>query len=212
MTGYRDSSAYDFSLFEPQEPTSPERAARTATNTKARAASQKGQVSAKTAPQKRAATQTKTRGNTAVKTAAKAYATVDSYGKTVERNAYVALVSPAIKKVILFGAVCFMLMSCLLYMRAQSDRISAEIADVKSEIEIADGESVRLNATLASKISSQKIEDYAENVLGMVKAEGYQITYLDLSNGDETVVSGGKSAGEDTSFKAKVKELFAYIF
>ena len=52
MTGYRDSSAYDFSLFEPQEPTSPERAARTATNTKARAASQKGKVSAKTAPQK----------------------------------------------------------------------------------------------------------------------------------------------------------------
>lgn len=206
MAGYRDSSAYDFSLFE--EPAIPERAARAVPQNNTHGSARKRQ----SAPQKRASAQPKTHGNAAVKTAAKAYAMVDSYGKTVERNSSVALVSPTVKRVLLFGVVCFALMSCLLFMRAQSDKITAGIEDVKAEIKIADSESVRLNAALASKISSQKIEDYAENVLGMVKAEGYQITYLDLSDGDETVVSGGKSADADTSFVAKVKELFAYIF
>lgn len=194
MTGYRDSSAYDFSLFEPQVAVS-------------------SRSNEKKPQQKNASKPTpKTRGNTAVKTAAKVYAAADSYQKTVNRNVSVSVVSPALKKLMAFGLVCFVLMSCLLYLRAQSDSLTSQIADVKSKIDIADGESIRLNAELSAIMSSQKIDDYAENVLGMVKAEGYQISYIDLSEGDEIVVSGKKTLDGDTSLSQKLKKLFAYIF
>ncbi len=203
MTGYRDSSAYDFSLFEPQVAVSPKTpSARTAEKSASRPVKKN---TARPAPPK-------TRGNTAVKTAAKAYAVADSYQKTVNRNAAVSVISPVFKKLIAFGVVCFVLMSCLLSLRAQSDSLTSKIADVKSEIDIANGEYTRLNAELSAIMSSQKIDDYAENVLGMVKAEGYQISYIDLSEGDEIVVSGKKTVDGDSSFFGKVKKLFAYIF
>ncbi len=47
-------------------------------------------------------------------------------------------------------------------------------------------------------VSTEKIEYYAEEVLGMVKAESNQITYIDLSEGDKIVVSGDKVPGEES--------------
>lgn len=87
-----------------------------------------------------------------------------------------------------------------------------EIAAVQSDIKIAEGENVRLNAELSTLMSSDKIENYAENVLGMVKAESYQISYIDLSEGDEIVVSGDKTLKDKEDTTGKLKALFAYIF
>ena len=83
---------------------------------------------------------------------------------------------------------------------------------MESQIEIEKGETVRLNAELSSKISTDKIEDYAENVLGMVKAENYQINYIDLSEGDQILISGDKTANGESELTGKIKELIAYIF
>ena len=60
--------------------------------------------------------------------------------------------------------------------------------------------------------AADKIENYAENVLGMVKAESYQISYIDLSEGDKIVVSGDRTLDENEDFTKKIKQLFAYIF
>ena len=46
----------------------------------------------------------------------------------------------------------------------------------------------------------------------MVKAESYQISYIDLSEGDEIVVSGDKTVDGTDGFSKKIKQLFAYIF
>ena len=46
----------------------------------------------------------------------------------------------------------------------------------------------------------------------MVKAESYQISYIDLSEGDEIVVSGDKTVGGHEDISKKIKQLFAYIF
>ena len=45
---------------------------------------------------------------------------------------------------------------------------------------------------LDSAISLEKVDDYAQNVLGMVKVENYQISYIDISGGDTVTQSGGK--------------------
>jgi hypothetical protein len=89
--------------------------------------------------------------------------------------------------------------------------VDAEIAQVNNEIAIAEGEAVRLNAELNSLIASDKIDIYAQDVLGMVKAESHQISYIDRSEDDEIVVSGDKStAEEETVWYGKLESLFAY--
>ena len=109
-----------------------------------------------------------------------------------------------------FCVLCVSLMVVLLVMQTKNDNLTTEIASVQSDIKIAQGENVRLNAELNSMIASDRIEEYAEKELGMVKAESHQINYIDLSEGDEIVVSGEKTLGEKE--ESKLKTLFAYIF
>ena len=111
-----------------------------------------------------------------------------------------------------FMCLCFSLLVVLLVVQTQCDTIMSEISTVQSEIDIAKGENVRLNAELSSMVATDKIEDYAVNVLGMVKAESYQINYIDLSEGDEVVVSGDKTVDENSEGVNKLKTLFAYNF
>ena len=59
---------------------------------------------------------------------------------------------------------------------------------------------------------TEKVIEYAETKLGMVKAESYQITYINLSQGDEFVVAGDKEVSQNSGLKTEIKELFAYIF
>ena len=97
-------------------------------------------------------------------------------------------------------------------MVAECDKLDSQIAAMENEVAIAEGETVRLNAELSSMVDTEKVIEYAENKLGMVKAESYQITYIDLSQGDEFVVSGDKEVSDEGELKTEIKSLFAYIF
>lgn len=189
---YRGTEAYDFSLFEPQVIEQPQK--------------QNKRVQE---PKKTAAPARKTAHKTQKSTSSKI---IDNYQYEVERNSQKASVPASIKKAMCFGLVCFAMMIGLLVMETKSDALMTEISAVQKEIDIAHGENVRLNAELSSMIATDKIEDYAVNVLGMVKAESYQINYIDLSEGDEIVVSGDKTVEEKSEGVNKLKTLFAYIF
>lgn len=115
-------------------------------------------------------------------------------------------------KIMAVACVFCMALVGLLVMNSKINVLERQIANVESQLSIAESENVRLNAELNSKISTDKIEDYAENVLGMVKAENYQISYIDLSKGDRIVVSGNKTVNDGSEFSNKIKELVAYIF
>lgn len=223
MAGYRDSSAYDFSLFEPQVAVSPAKKQNPQNRTDVRrsvstqrTAGNCARTNTRTASRSNTRTSTytntRTSGNTALKTYRKTAKSVNKFQHSIDRDSKTQTVSSVAKKIMAYGLVCFCLVTCLLFVRSQSDKVASQIADVKNKIDIAEGETVRLNAELSSKISTEKIENYAENVLGMVKAESYQITYIDLSEGDEIVVSGDKSLKNNTQVSSKLKELFAYIF
>ncbi len=202
MADYRGTSAYDLSLFEPQV-VAPRKSS----------AQRSSAAPAKKPEPSRAPSRTPVKTpEKSPSTIKKAAAVADNFQTEYARNAKTTAISPSFKKAAVFLAVCFMLVLGLLSMRAQSDKLSSQIYSVQKQIDIADGERVRLNAELSAKMSSEKFENYAEKVLGMVKAESYQITYIDLSDGDEIVVSGDKTVNSEDSFSAKVKELFAYIF
>lgn len=128
------------------------------------------------------------------------------------RNSNQVVLSPALFKAVALGVMFCLCVVALLIMESKCNALDKQISSVQSELSIAQGESVRLNAELNSMISTEKIENYAENVLGMVKAESYQISYIDLSEGDKIVVSGDKTLDENGNITKKIKELFAYIF
>lgn len=212
MTNYRETSAYDLSLFEPQvvetkrvretEPVRRQQVKRTP----AKKTSSKKTVKKQSRPQSVEYTR-KSNG-----TVRRAVETVDSHQHTVARNSKKAAVSPMLIKTM---AIVLCLLSAVvvrLFMFVESDKLDAEIASVESQIAIQEGETVRLNAELNSMIDSQKAIEYAEEKLGMVKAENYQITYIDLSEGDEFVVAGEKDVDGKGEFGKDIKSLFAYIF
>lgn len=201
---YRGSEAYDFSLFEPQVIEQPARVSKSARN--AGKGAQVKRASANAAPKRKATPQRKP-----VQKKSNVTHIVDNYQQTVERKASSAVIPAPIKKAMAFACFCFAMLTVLLVMQTKCDTLMSEISGVQREIEIAEGEHVRLNAELSSMISSDKIENYAENVLGMVKAESYQISYIDLSEGDEIVVSGDKTTEQTTDLATKLKSLFAYI-
>ena len=203
---YRGTEAYDFSLFEPQVIEQPNR------QQPRSAVKQRNASPARKAPVKR---ETPAKKQMPVKRrepiAHNVIELVDNHQVSIERHAETKVIPLSAKKAMCFFVVCLCLLAVNLVLQTRYDTISNEITSIQSEIDIVEGENVRLNAELSSKISSDRIENYAENVLGMVKAENYQISYIDLSHGDEIVVSGDKSVG-DSEFTGKLKELIAYIF
>lgn len=95
-------------------------------------------------------------------------------------------------KTIALALVLFSMISSLIYCRVTIDNIGREITTVDSKISEAKSEQVRLQTQLDSMISLDKVEDYAVNVLGMVKLENYKITYFNVCDGDQVVFSGNK--------------------
>lgn len=78
---------------------------------------------------------------------------------------------------------------------AKGYELSRSIDAVKEEIVAAEGENVRLNNALNAMTNIAKVDEYAENELGMVKLENYQVEYIDLSQGDK-IINAGESAEE----------------
>ena len=189
---YRGTEAYDFSLFEPQVVEQPKKQS-----------TKKSQSTKKAAPAKKTTQKTKHRTSAKV---------IDNYQYEVERDSQRIIIPSYVKKAMCFGLVCFAMIIAILVMNTKCDTLMTEIATVQNDIDIAHGENVRLNAELSSMVATDKIEDYAVNVLGMVKAESYQINYIDLSEGDEIVVSGDKTVNDEDSKESEIKTLFAYIF
>ena len=207
MTNYRESSAYDLSLFEPQV-VEPRRVREVEPARKQPVKKTAHKKTTKKAVKKQNINYT-SKGNSTVKRAAQ---TVDSYQHTVTRKSQSTAVSLGLKKAIVCVTILFALTVVNLFMIAECDRLDSQIANLQNEVSIAEGETVRLNAELNSMIDTQKVIEYAENELGMVKAESYQITYIDLSEGDEFVVAGDKEVDGKGEFASEIKELFAYIF
>ena len=84
-------------------------------------------------------------------------------------------------------------MGLSIFSRIQLDEIKREISAQQSKINIIESENTKLEMKLNSMVSLDKVDDYAQNTLGMVKQEGYQVDYVNLSGSDEVLVSGGKT-------------------
>ena len=95
-------------------------------------------------------------------------------------------------KIMCICALLFSIVAFQIYGQVRVDELDRELKSVNSDINVLDSENTRLNMQLDAIISLDKVDRYAQDVLGMVKVENYQVSYVDISSGDKVEVSGGK--------------------
>lgn len=77
--------------------------------------------------------------------------------------------------------VALLILGSLIYSRVMLTNYQSELADRKADLQTAQSENIRLQMQFNSLMSMDKIEDYAQTKLGMVKRESYQVRYFDMS-------------------------------
>ncbi len=109
------------------------------------------------------------------------------------------------KKIFIIAMTILMFMAMVIYSRVQLDEINRDISNKENAIELAQSDSIKLNNTLSSMVSINNVEEYAANVLGMVKVQDYQVVYVDLSSSDSVVVANGEQTDQSNVIKANNK-------
>ena len=90
--------------------------------------------------------------------------------------------------------VALLILGSLIYSRVMLTNYQSELADQKAALKTEQSENVRLQMQFNSLMSMDKIEEYAQTKLGMVKRESYQVRYFDMSEEDNT-----ETAQKDTN-------------
>ncbi len=98
-------------------------------------------------------------------------------------------------KIMVIATAILMFMAMAIYSRVQLDEINREINSIENKMELAQSDTIKLNNELNSIVSINNVENYATNVLGMVKVQDYQVVYVDLSQNDYVEKANGKDTG-----------------
>ncbi len=73
------------------------------------------------------------------------------------------------------------LISLAIYNNVVMVELGDQLSEAKAQLEALQSEEVTLRSKLESQSSAQNVEKYASTVLGMGKADKYQITYINLA-------------------------------
>lgn len=87
--------------------------------------------------------------------------------------------------------------------------ISNESHELSAELESLKIEEVRLMIDYESTFRLDEVEEYATNMLGMVKSDNGQVKYLDNRAEDQAVILN--DTGANTGFSAALKSFFISI-
>ena len=92
----------------------------------------------------------------------------------------------------------------MIYGKVELSRITNEQSELKSELAQLQENNLSLESELESKTSIVKVEEYAENVRGLIKLDKSQIEYIEIENKNKIEVDEEK----DESFIESVKKWF----
>lgn len=113
----------------------------------------------------------------------------------------------AVVSAIVIGVVAFTLTS-----RAQLNEMNSLINQKQEDIQNLQEEYERLSTELASQTSTQAVEDYAVNELGMQKIESHQIQYITVEDGDKVEVNETDEPNVFQKIGGAISDFFAYLF
>ena len=96
--------------------------------------------------------------------------------------------SRSMPKMIVLGIAMTVIFSAVLYNRAVMTELCDKVNQTKASLTALQSESARLKLQLEGITSLNKVEQYAQTNLNMVKAEKYQTTYITLDREDKVEV------------------------
>ena len=87
-------------------------------------------------------------------------------------------------------AVMLSMIIGIVYTNSQITEITTNISSVQKEITELESEKAYLNFTMESRMSLNEIEEYAVNVLGMVKMDSTQVEYIEIESENKVEFTG----------------------
>ena len=87
-------------------------------------------------------------------------------------------------------AVMLSMVIGIVYTNSQITEITTNISSVQKEITELESEKAYLNFTMESRMSLNEIEEYAVNVLGMVKMDSTQVEYIEIESENKVEFTG----------------------
>ncbi len=99
--------------------------------------------------------------------------------------------------------VCCVMVSAVIYSNVQQLQISQQITEKQKELTDLQSENVRMQSELAGKTSNKKVQEFAENDLGMRPIDASQIEYVQIQTSDVVEIPE-----EEQNVFVKTKEWF----
>ncbi len=81
-----------------------------------------------------------------------------------------------------FALAAFFIIGSLIFCRVEVTNLQVKLTEAKNNLSIAQSENISLQMKYNSLMAIDKVEEYAQSKLGMVKRESYQIDYFDISD------------------------------
>ena len=116
----------------------------------------------------------------------------------------------AVLRVIMACLVVAALASAVLHLKMVKTELSDHLIEQQQTIADLDSEYTRLKAENASSMTLKEVEDYAENVLGLVRLDRSQEEYLAVEKPDQVEVNSG-SSGMDKLVSSFVRSFNAIL-
>ncbi len=80
-----------------------------------------------------------------------------------------------------FALSMFLAIGAIIFCHVELTELQLDLTAKQSELSVIESENISLKMKYNSMMSIDKIEEYAQSELGMVKRESYQIDYFDIS-------------------------------
>ena len=96
--------------------------------------------------------------------------------------------------IIFVSVLAAVLLGAVIYALDKRNTMYNKVADLNTQLHLAEAENVRLQSELESQMSAKNVEDYAENVLGMRKIDSSQIEYIKIRTGDVVTIPEKKES------------------
>lgn len=119
--------------------------------------------------------------------------------KKKDRVQLVAEQKNAFRKALSIVAVTFTVMCmffAVMFTFSMKNELNREIADLQSEIALAESENISLNAELEAMVSVSQIDTYAAEKLGMTRLDSNMIKYVDTAEFKQARTAPAETAAE----------------
>lgn len=81
-----------------------------------------------------------------------------------------------------FALTMFLTIGAIIVCHVQLTNLQIDLTAKQNELSVVESENISLKMKYNSMMSMDKIEEYAQSKLGMVKRESYQVEYFDISD------------------------------